>query len=192
MMSRTISAFLSVLGGALLLTACDSATAPVSSLRPTGSASADKGSGDDTDACKNGGFANYTRVDGSTFKNQGDCVSYVAQGGQLLPKVSAPPVIASFTFDGVEGCGPNGALNLLFTATFSGGTGSITDPSGAVTPVTSGVRVSLLQRSGIYTLTVTNPAGSATSTFLGGEVPCGDSGPFGNRAPGSRGRIGGG
>src|ERR1051325_2652982 len=103
MMSRTTLALLSVLGAAVLMTACDSATAPVSSLRPTGSASAAKGSGDDKDACKNGGFANYTRTDGSTFKNQGDCVSYVAQGGQLLPKVSAPPVIASFTFDGGDG-----------------------------------------------------------------------------------------
>lgn len=34
------------------------------------------------DDCKNGGWANVTRPDGSAFKNQGDCVSYVASGGR--------------------------------------------------------------------------------------------------------------
>lgn len=32
------------------------------------------------DQCKNGGFANVRRADGSTFKNQGDCVSYTNNG----------------------------------------------------------------------------------------------------------------
>lgn len=32
------------------------------------------------DACKNGGWQNYTRADGSTFKNQGDCIQYVNTG----------------------------------------------------------------------------------------------------------------
>ena len=36
------------------------------------------------DDCKNGGWANVTRPDGSSFKNQGDCVSYVA-GGAATP-----------------------------------------------------------------------------------------------------------
>lgn len=31
-------------------------------------------------ACKNGGWANYSRPDGSTFKNQGDCIQYVNTG----------------------------------------------------------------------------------------------------------------
>jgi len=30
--------------------------------------------------CKNGGWANYRRANGSTFKNQGDCVSYTQNG----------------------------------------------------------------------------------------------------------------
>ena len=30
--------------------------------------------------CKNGGWQNYTRADGSSFRNQGDCVSYVNTG----------------------------------------------------------------------------------------------------------------
>jgi hypothetical protein len=32
------------------------------------------------DACKDGGWANVKRADGSSFKNQGDCVSYVHTG----------------------------------------------------------------------------------------------------------------
>lgn len=32
------------------------------------------------DACKNGGWMNYTRADGSTFRNQGDCIQYVNTG----------------------------------------------------------------------------------------------------------------
>lgn len=32
------------------------------------------------DQCKNGGFANFKRADGSSFKNQGDCVSYTQNG----------------------------------------------------------------------------------------------------------------
>ena len=32
------------------------------------------------DQCKNGGWQTYTRADGSTFRNQGDCVSYVNTG----------------------------------------------------------------------------------------------------------------
>lgn len=32
------------------------------------------------DACKNGGWQNVRRADGSTFRNQGDCVSYTGNG----------------------------------------------------------------------------------------------------------------
>jgi hypothetical protein len=32
------------------------------------------------DACKKGGWETYTRADGSTFKNQGDCIQYVNTG----------------------------------------------------------------------------------------------------------------
>jgi hypothetical protein len=36
------------------------------------------------DQCKNGGWQNYTDANGTPFKNQGDCVSYVATGGRNL------------------------------------------------------------------------------------------------------------
>jgi hypothetical protein len=178
MMSRTTMAVLSALGGALLITACDSATAPVSNLRPPGSASADRGSGDADDACKDGGFANYTRTDGSTFKNQGDCVSYVAQGGQLSPK-TPPPSISSFSV-----AGP------VLKATFDGGTGMVTDPAGTITPVTSNQVLSVPIAEGTWTLTVTNAAGSVSSSFFC-DYWCAWGG-FNNRKPGGKGRIGAG
>ena len=34
------------------------------------------------DACKNGGWKNLQEQDGTPFKNQGDCVSYLATGGK--------------------------------------------------------------------------------------------------------------
>ena len=34
------------------------------------------------DQCKNGGWTNYVDASGRPFKNQGDCVSYVATGGK--------------------------------------------------------------------------------------------------------------
>ncbi|CAN5488022.1 hypothetical protein BH10ACI2_BH10ACI2_16350 [soil metagenome] len=34
----------------------------------------------DKDQCKNGGFASVKRSDGSSFKNQGDCIQYVKTG----------------------------------------------------------------------------------------------------------------
>ena len=36
----------------------------------------------DKDECKNGGWMNLTQPDGTPFKNQGDCVSFVASGGK--------------------------------------------------------------------------------------------------------------
>ncbi len=37
-----------------------------------------------SDQCKKGGWQNLTDSDGTPFKNQGDCVSYVATGGRNL------------------------------------------------------------------------------------------------------------
>ena len=34
----------------------------------------------DKDQCKDGGWQNLTRTDGSRFRNQGDCVSYFNTG----------------------------------------------------------------------------------------------------------------
>jgi hypothetical protein len=41
-------------------------------------------------ACRQGGFTNVTRDDGTTFRNAGACTSYAARGGTLMPMVSIP------------------------------------------------------------------------------------------------------
>jgi hypothetical protein len=45
------------------------------------------GSGNSTGsaACENGGYVSWTRQDGSTFKNEGECAKYTAKGGVLVP-----------------------------------------------------------------------------------------------------------
>jgi len=37
-------------------------------------------------SCKDDGWKTLVRADGTLFKNQGDCVSYAAQGGTLAPR----------------------------------------------------------------------------------------------------------
>ena len=50
------------------------------------------GNSDAANACKQGGWQNLVRQDGTGFKNQGDCVSYAAKGG--VPKAKAAPSTA--------------------------------------------------------------------------------------------------
>lgn len=40
-------------------------------------------------ACQHGGYKNFTRSDGTSFKNTGACVSYAAHGGTLVAKSQA-------------------------------------------------------------------------------------------------------
>jgi len=49
------------------------------------------GNSDAANACKQGGWQNLVRQDGTGFKNQGDCVSYAAQGGVPKTKLAAAP-----------------------------------------------------------------------------------------------------
>jgi hypothetical protein len=63
------------------------------------------GNSDAARMCQQGGYLDYTRADGSPFRNVGECVSYAAQGGILRPKCG----ILSFTQDIVPAgdCGNN-------------------------------------------------------------------------------------
>jgi hypothetical protein len=52
-------------------------------------ASAGKGKGGNSaaaHACHHGGYQNFVRADGTSFKNTGACVSYAAHGGTLVAK----------------------------------------------------------------------------------------------------------
>ncbi len=44
-------------------------------------------------ACQKGGYEHVTRADGSAFANAGDCVSYAARGGILVPVVRLPDLL---------------------------------------------------------------------------------------------------
>jgi hypothetical protein len=63
-------------------------------------------------ACQSGGWQHLVRTDGTGFRNQGDCVSYAARGGTLMPRL--PCVVGSEAFSG-------DAVDSQPT-TFSGGT----------------------------------------------------------------------
>jgi hypothetical protein len=53
------------------------------------SASAGGGNSDAAKMCQKGGWQNYARADGTTFKNTGACVSYAAHGFTLMPACAA-------------------------------------------------------------------------------------------------------
>ncbi len=44
-------------------------------------------------ACKEGGYVNYTDTEGNPFENAGACVSYAAEGYELVPVVVVVPSI---------------------------------------------------------------------------------------------------
>ena len=92
-------------------------------------AAAGNGNSDAANACKQGGWANVVRQDGTGFKNQGDCVSYAAQGGVPTAKSSAP----SSRPPGSENF--SGDADQSKPTTFSGGTIDPTDyAAGDPTP----------------------------------------------------------
>jgi hypothetical protein len=47
-------------------------------------AAAGGGNSDAAKACQHGGWQHLYRTDGTGFENQGECVSYAAQGGKLM------------------------------------------------------------------------------------------------------------
>ena len=165
-MSRLPAKLARTLVVGLLITACNSGASLTSPVTRASSAMAAAKPAGGADLCKKGGFANYNRTDGTTFKNQGDCVSYVEHGGVLVP-VLPLPVITSFTYDGIQDlCSTGGGLHPLFTALFSGGTATITFGSLASAKVTSGVPVAYGPvAGGTFTLSATNSSGSTTRTL---------------------------
>lgn len=64
-------------------------------------------SSSDPEQCKNGGWQNLTTSTGAPFANQGDCVSYAAQGGVLYP---TPSLSLTFSACEVAEEGPGGRI----------------------------------------------------------------------------------
>src|SRR5579884_490779 len=88
-----------------------------------------QGNSDAAPACQQGGYQNLQGTDGTTFKNTGQCVSYVAHGGTLEPRNSCTVV------SGTNGCLTLNGLTIGYYKDSSYGTISL---SGAFSfsPVT--------------------------------------------------------
>jgi hypothetical protein len=80
---------------------------------------ADGGNSAAAHACQKGGYAAFTRADGTPFSNTGDCVSYAAHGGVLTPVVvkTSPSIATSLFLSSI----PAGSTD-YDTATLSGAT----------------------------------------------------------------------
>ena len=88
--------------------------------------------------CKKGGFAAVVQSDGTAFRNVGACVSYVAQGGVLVPMTVITVKVEFFQYSGgvcVVNFSFTGKPNTQYTimTRFVDGLIDRTDPSPAVT-----------------------------------------------------------
>ena len=118
-------------------------------------------------ACQKGGWANLQGADGTLFKNAGDCTSYAAQGGTLVP-IPRLPVIISFTLQGFDSQG-----NAILLPVFTGGTGEVRPAEGGSYSVTSGVPVTVPNQGSCgYILVVSNSLGEVISV-IGDPGSCG-------------------
>jgi hypothetical protein len=99
-------------------------------LVPTGASAASQ-----KDACKGGGYLTLVRSDGTSFKNQGQCVSYAVRGGTLFRALDASSVFTAQIGAGGP-AGPPDANGNLPGGTFDGGiiTGAFSAPSSCVPP----------------------------------------------------------
>src|SRR5580765_7788493 len=57
------------------------------------------GNSDAANACKLGGWQNLVRQDGTSFADQGPCVSYVVNGGVPKAKVAPSTAVSEPTFN---------------------------------------------------------------------------------------------
>lgn len=91
------------------------------------------GNSANANACQKGGWATLARQESPTvaFQNQGECVSYGAQGGTLVP-ISTPTPTVSISFDptndarfclvqvDLQGFARNAAYTVVITVDFQG------------------------------------------------------------------------
>ena len=63
-------------------------------------AAAPGGNAANAQKCAGGGYLDYTRADGTRFKNAGQCTRYAAQGGTLVNAVTMSVTTQVGTYDG--------------------------------------------------------------------------------------------
>jgi hypothetical protein len=55
--------------------------------------------------CEEGGYLDYTDANGDPFKNEGQCTSYAARGGQLVPVPTGPDITIDQAAGTISGTG---------------------------------------------------------------------------------------
>jgi len=122
------------------------------------------GNSDNAKACQKGGFVNYATTSGARFKNAGECTSYAANGGTLVP---LPDLVPQFTCtdDGHQlqcngsvrniGAAPTTTSPLVTVVKFGTSTLTITVDAGSLAPG---------QSSGGFMITLTGVQGTLTAT----------------------------
>jgi hypothetical protein len=117
--------------------------------------------------CEEGGYLNYTDANGNVFKNEGQCTSYAARGGTLVPVADISLDQAAGTISGT-GFTPNSPItnSRVYSPNGQSVTDSLvsTDATGAF--VDSGLNFCFDPANTSITVTITDGAGvSVTETF---------------------------
>ena len=104
----------------LLLTTLAAMMAAAMALSGVAAWAAPGGNAANAAKCEEGGYLDYTDAQGNPFKNEGQCTSYAARGGQLVP---VPVSTADITLDqgsgsftgsiSVTGFPPNSPIQLI-------------------------------------------------------------------------------
>ena len=88
------------------------------------------GNSDAANACKQDGWQNLVRQDGTGFKNQGDCVSYAVKGGVLKAKPTGGSVpVLTLTGNGSATSAPiTTAQTVVYAGKYTNGVPCRTQP----------------------------------------------------------------
>jgi hypothetical protein len=126
-----------------------------------------QGNSEAAHACEEGGYLNYIDADGNTFKNEGQCTRYAAQGGTLVRKADISLDQAAGSISGT-GFTPNSAITStrVYSPNGQSFTDSLvsTDATGAF--VDSGLNFCFDSANTGVQVTITDASGvSVTETF---------------------------
>ncbi len=88
-------------------------------------------SGKGQEVCNDGGWKDLVRADGTAFKNQGDCVSYIAKGGTLGRQDGIIFAIAYSDLNGTQGY-QAGTTDLLISKLVDGNRNGVVDAGDRV------------------------------------------------------------
>jgi hypothetical protein len=90
--------------------------------------------------CEEGGYLDYTDDQGNAFKNEGQCTSYAAMGGQLVPVPTGPDISIDQAAGTISCTGftPNSTIALRGVLTPSSAFFEVSIPTDATGAFTTG------------------------------------------------------